>query len=137
MSSIQAHADAFLALLRADALLTVYDGIVSGASDHYALVYCFRQLPGADAAPDKTALTGDSTTVDMRFYVHCVGVDAVAARAVQGRVEARLLDVTPVVAGRACFPIRWLEGQQLVRDEETLSSVFDAVDVYGFISVPA
>lgn len=137
MSTIQAHADAVLNLLRSDVLLTVYDGKVTGSADHYALVYCFRQLPGGLIAPDKTALDGLTTTVDMRIYVHCVGVDAIAARAIQGRVEARLLDVTPTVAGRTCFPIRWLEGQQIIRDEETLSSVFDAVDVYGLTSVPA
>lgn len=136
MSSIQDHANAVLALLRADTLLTVYDGRVDGTADHYVLVYSFRQLPGGEIAPDKTSLTGESSTVDMRFYCHCVGVDAVAARAVQGRVQAVLLDVAPSVAGRACFPIRWVEGQQVRRDEETLSPVFDAIDVYGLTTVP-
>ncbi len=136
MSTLQDHADAVLNLLRADALLTVYDGQVTGSADHYVLVYTFRQLPGGEIAPDKTSLVGDSTTVDMRFYCHCVGVDAVAARAFQGRVQAALLDVTPSVAGRACFPIRWVDGQQQQRNEETLGLVVDAVDVYGLTSVP-
>lgn len=136
MSSLQDHADAVLTLLRADASLTVYDGAVTGTADHYVLVYTFRQLPGALVMPDKISLTGDSTTVDMRFYCHCVGVNAIAARAVQARVQAVLLDVTPTISGRACFPIRWIEGQQSERDEETLSTVFDAVDVYGLVTVP-
>lgn len=136
MSSIQDHADAVLGLLRADSLLTVYDGQVTGTADHYVLVYTFRQLPGGEIAPDKTPLTGDSTTVDMRFYCHCVGVDAIAARAVQGRVQTALLDVTPSVAGRACFPIRWIDGTQSNRNEETGALVVDAVDVYGLTSVP-
>lgn len=136
MSSIQDHATAVLNLLRADTLLTVYDGQVTGTADHYVLVYTFRQLPGGQIAPDKTPLTGDTTTVDMRFYCHCVGVDAIAARAVQGRVQAVLLDVTPAVSGRACFPIRWVEGQQQQRDEETLALVVDAVDVYSLVTVP-
>jgi hypothetical protein len=136
VSSIQDHANAVLNLLRADASLTVYDGTVTGTADHYVLVYTFRQLPGGELAPDKTSLVGDSTTVDMRFYCHCVGVDAVAARAVQARVQTALADVTPTVAGRACFPIRWVEGQQQQRDEETLSPVFDAVDVYSLVTVP-
>lgn len=136
MSSIQDHATAVLDLLRADTALTVYDGIVTGTADHYVLVYTFRQQPGGDTAPDKTALTGDSSTVDMRFYCHCVGTDAVAARAIQARVQTALLDVTPTVAGRACFPIRWVEGQQARRDEDTLASVFDAVDVYSLVTVP-
>jgi hypothetical protein len=137
VSTLQDHADAVLDLLRADAQLTVYDGQVTGTADHYVLVYTFRQLPGGLIAPDKTSLTGDTTTVDMRFYCHCVGANAVAARAVQARVEARLLDVVPTVVGRECFPIRWLDGQQHNRDEETLALVVDTVDVYGLTSVPA
>jgi hypothetical protein len=136
VSTLQDHANAVLNLLRADMSLTVYDGRVDGTADHYALVYTFRQLPGGELAPDKTSLTGDTTTVDMRFYIHCVGVDGIASRAVQARVQAALLDVTPTVSGRACFPIRWVEGTQVSRDEETLSAVFDAVDVYSLVSVP-
>lgn len=136
MSTLQDHANAVLGLLIADALLTVYDGKVTGTADHYVLVYTFRQLPTGDLAPDKTPLTGDTTTVDMRFYCHCVGADAIAARAVQARVQTALLDVTPSVAGRACFPIRWVEGQQPERSEETLTPVFDTVDVYSLVTVP-
>ena len=136
MSTLQDHANAVLNLLRADALLTVYDGQVTGTADHYALVYTFRQLPGGELAPDKTPLTGDTTTVDMRFYIHCVGSDATASRAVQARVEAALKDVTPVVAGRACFPVRWVEGSPPERDEETLALVIDMVDVYSLVTVP-
>lgn len=136
MSTLQDHADAGLNLLRADTALTVYDGAVTGTADHYVLVYTFRNLPGGEQAPDKTPLTGDTATVDMRFYCHCVGVDAIASRAIQARVQAALLDVTPAVAGRACFPIRWVEGTQVDRNEETLSAVFDAVDVYSLVSVP-
>lgn len=136
-ASVQAHVAAFLGLLQADPLLTVYDGAVTGVSDHYALVYSFRQLAGGLIAPDKTALDGATTTVDMRFYVHCVGADSVAARAVQGRVENAVLDVTPPVVGRSCFPIRWVEGTQAERDERTLDLVIDHVDVYSLVTVPA
>lgn len=136
MTTIQAHADAVLGLLRADTSLTVYDGKVTGTADHYVLVYTFRQLPGGLLSQDKTPLTGATTTVDMQFYCHCVGADAIAARAVQGRVENALSDVTPAVAGRACFPIRWVEGSQAQRDEATLATVFDHVDVYSLVTVP-
>lgn len=136
MSLIQDHANAVLDLLRADASLTVYDGEVTGTADHYVLVYTFRQLPGGLVAPDKTSLTGLSSTIDMRFYCHCVGSNAIASRAIQSRVEAALLDVTPTISGRAAFPIRWLEGQQAERNEETLSLVVDNVDVYGLTTVP-
>ncbi len=138
MSTLQDHATAFLDLLRADPTLTVYDGQVTGtAAQTYVLVYTFRQLPGGLIAPDKTSLTGETTTVDMRFYCHCVGPNAMSSRAIQARVQTAVLDVTPAVAGRACFPIRWMDGQQQGRDEETLALVVDSIDVYGLTSVPA
>lgn len=137
MSTIQDHADAVLALLEADAGLAVYDGKVTGTADHYVLVYLFRLRPDGLVAPDKIPLTAASVTVDMRLYCHCVGRTASAARAMQGRVEALLLDVVPTVTGRACSPIRLLDGQQASRDEQTLVSSFDQVDVYGFWSQPA
>jgi hypothetical protein len=48
-----------------------------------------------------------------------------------------VLDVTPVVAGRVCFPIRWREGSPPQRDEATGPLVMDVVDVYSFTSVAA
>lgn len=137
MSTIQDHADAALALLTADPALTVFDGEVEdGAPDHYVLVYTFRLRPDGLAAPDRIPLTGASIAVDMRLYIHCVGATAMAARAMQGRVEALLLDVTPVVPNRTCNPIRLLDGMQGSRDDQTLLSVFDNVDVYGWSSQP-
>ncbi len=134
--TVQDLANAGLALLRADAGLTVYDGKVDASPpDHYVLVYTMRHLPTGDVTPDKIRLTGTSRAVEMRMYCHCVGSTAAAARAVQGRVQAALLDVTPTVAARVCFPIRWIDGQQAERDEETLRAVFDMVDVYGWTSV--
>lgn len=137
MSTIQDHADAGLNLLRADPGLTVHDGeVADGSPDHYVLVYTFRLRPDGLVAPDKIPLTGQSVAVDMRMYCHCVGTTAMAARAIQGRVEALLLDVTPVVPGRECGMIRLLDGQQGSRNEQTLTGVFDNVDVYGWTSVP-
>lgn len=137
MSTVEDHAAAGLALLVADANLTVFDGKVPlGAPNAYVVVYTFRLRPDGLAAPDAVPLTGTSNAVDMRLYCHCVGATAAAARLVQGRVEAALLDVTPVVASRSCFPIRLLDGQQAQRDEETGTPVFDIVDVYGWRSVP-
>lgn len=138
MTSIEAHVDAGLALLTADTSLTVYDGIVPKTpAQAYVLVYTFRQLPDGLTAPDRgLSLVGTSTVVDMRLYCHCVGPTAAAARWVQGRVEAALLDVTPVITGRGCFPIRLVDGQQSIRDEETLTGVFDQVDIYGWSSFP-
>lgn len=140
--SIQDHADAGLALLRADTQLRVFDGAVRDNPDDplpeppYVLVYTFRSLPTGLVAPDRVPLTGASIAVDMQMYCHCVGANAVSARAMQGRVEALLLDVTPVVAGRTCWPIRWLEGAPSERDEQAGPLVVDQVDVYGWSSQP-
>jgi hypothetical protein len=137
VSTVEDHVAVGLALLTADPNLTVYDGIVDKATPNaYVVVYTFRQRPDGLTAPDKVPLTGTSIAVDMRMYCHCVGATAAAARLVQGRVEAALLDRTPSVAGRSCFPIRLIDGQQAGRNEETGTPVFDIVDVYGWTSVP-
>lgn len=134
MSTYQDLADAFLDLLRADAQLTVYDGKVTGTADHYVLVYLFRETPTGLVAADKVPLTGRSMSANLWAYCHCVGPNATAARAVAGRVEALVQDVTPVVSGRVCFPIRWDSGSPPQRDEATGPTVMDIVDVYSFTS---
>jgi hypothetical protein len=134
--SIQDHVDAGLGLLRADSGLTVYDGAVpKSPADHYVLLYTYRELPTGLIAPQKIKLTGKSTVVNMWMYCHCIGTDAITSRAIQGRVQAALLDQTPVVAGRTCWPIRWVEGTQAQRDETTGPLVIDNVDVYAWSSI--
>lgn len=133
---VQDLTNAGLALLAADTGLTVYDGKVGATPPgSYVLVYTMRMLPTGDVAPDKIRLTGQSRAVEMRLYCHCIGATAAAARGIQGRVQQQLLDVTPIVPGRTCFPIRWIDGQQSGRDEETQRVAFDQVDVYGWSSV--
>ena len=132
---IQAHADAILALLRADPDLTVHDGHVpDGSEPPYVLVYV------ADADPEQSnshSLTAESTRHVTWAYCHCVGANQIAARAVAQRVRAALLDVTPTIPGRACWPIRREDGQPAQRDESTGVVVVDLVDVYRLESVPA
>jgi len=141
VTSIQAHADAGLGLLRADAQLTVHDGKVPRSSPlpepPYVLVYVFRELPDGTVVPDKISLTGLSTVVNVRMVCHCVGANPVAARAIAGRVENALLDVTPVVAGRSCSPIRWMESAPADEDETTGAAYTDLVEVYGWTTHPA
>lgn len=135
---IQDHANALLALLAADGQLTTYDGAVPKApAAQYALVYIYMETPDGAVAPDRISLTLASTAINLRAYVHCVSGSAAGARGIAGRVRQLLLDVTPIVAGRTCWQIRWIEGQPPQRDEETGATVFDLVDVYGFSSVPA
>lgn len=136
--TIQAHANAFLDRLRTDAQLKVFDGAVDkGATPPYALVYLTFWTPDGELAPDKVPLTFNSDVVELRGYCHCVGANAVAARAVAQRVRAALLNQRLTIAGRACFPIRWKDGNPDQRDETTGVLVMDQVDVYGFTSVPA
>jgi hypothetical protein len=135
---IQDHANAFLALLTADGQLTHYDGAVpADPAGQYALVYFYIETPDGLVAPDKVPLTLNSDVINARVYVHCVGGNAIAARAIAGRVRALVLNVTLTISGRACFPIRWVEGQPPRRDESTGPLVMDQVDVYGWTSVPA
>lgn len=137
MTTIAAHVDAVLALIRSAAgpPLTVYDGAVPrGGVPPYVLVYF------ADADPELTdsrPLDGASERYVLRAYVHSVHGSATAARILGDRVRAVLLDVVPTVVGRVCWPIRREDGQPPQRDESTGVLVMDRVDVYRLESVPA
>lgn len=138
--TIQAHADAVLGLLvppAVPATTALYDGRVDGTGLPYLLVYMYLMTPDGLQAPDKVSLNFDSDVVDFWIYCHCVGGDAIGARAVSAQARTALLNVTPTVSLRTCFPIRWREGQPPRRDEETGPLVMDQIDVYGFTSVPA
>jgi hypothetical protein len=139
--TIQAHANAVLALAVPPSVLAttgVYDGVVPKApAAQYLLFYMYLMTPDGLAAPDAVSLNFDSDVADFWIYCHCVGEDAIAARAVSAQARLALLNVTPVVTNRVCFPIRWREGNPPRRDEETGPLVMDQVDVYGFRSVPA
>lgn len=139
----QLHPGAILALLAAappaSPVLVVYDGLVpmppavpAPPDPPYLLAYF------STTRPDGTSLRMDSDRAVTRAFLHCVGADASAARAVAGRAAAALLDVTPTIAGRECFPIRDdNSGGPPQRDETTGVPVMDQVVVYVLESVPA
>jgi hypothetical protein len=139
--TIQAHANAVLALLNAAPgvpALTVLDGSVPQDTEPpYVLVYMSDRTPGAADAPDSTPLQGNSDRLVTTVYCHCVGGDAIAARAVAQRVRGALLNVTPTVSGRTCWPIRADEDQPPRRDETTGRVVMDLVSMYRLESVPS
>jgi hypothetical protein len=87
--------------------------------------------------PDGTDLSGRSDLAVCRAYLHQVGANDTAARAVAQRCAGVLLDVTPVVSGRECWPIRHEMNQPPERDESTGRLVMDQVDTFTFSSIPA
>lgn len=134
----QAHADAILALLAGappvSPALVVYDGEApkdpANLAAEYVLVYMYT------TRPDGTALTNESDHAVTRAICHSVGGDAKAARAVAGRVAAALLDVTPIITGRTCWPIRDEGSQPPRRDDTTGVTVMDQVNTYRLGSLP-
>lgn len=132
----QAHADAILGLLTADTGLVVYDGKVPDKpavpAKQYVLVYL------STTTPEGTSLTSDQDLAVTRAYCHCVGPDAKAARAIAGRVAARLLNARTTITNRVTLPIRDDDsGGPPDRDETTGVLVMDQVSVYRLESLPA
>lgn len=134
------HAQAGLALLRADAVLTVFDGkvpdqVASGPGPlvPYALVYSEVAWPRDGAG---NTIQGTALTATVTWTCHCVGLTAQAARVVQGRVRAALLNQRPVIAGRSCGLIKQDEVLAPNPDESTGRLVMDAVSTYSMISTP-
>lgn len=125
----QAIANAGLALLAADAGLVVFDGAVPNPTPAppYAVVYTTIDRPSDDG--DNPG-NGQSRVWVARWIVHCVGSNAVAARAVGQRVRTQLLDVSPFVAGLACGLIRHESTIPPQRDETTGTLVMDLVETF-------
>src|SRR5690606_1486196 len=105
--SLQDHADAVLALLRADASLTVYPPAAGGPST--VPIGATPPYVSVHMVPDRInggRLDTRSTRLRLRIYCHCVGANDIAARAVSDRVADALLDVRPDIPGRSVYPIR-------------------------------
>ena len=138
MSNVESdHAAAILALLNANVVLAgkVYDGKVADPipSPPYVLVYLhMERLPDALG----NALDGLSKAVTIRAICHCVGADAIGARAMAYQVSAALLDVRPTIGTRNCGLIQQESSQPPVRDELTGTLVMDAIDTYRLMTNP-
>lgn len=133
------HLNAWKALLAVDAGLNPYHGVVPDSpADRYALYYFYLETPDGLQAPDASNLTGDALAIDSWVYVHSVGPTPESALIESDRVRAVVLNKTPVVAGRSCFPVRRDPGgQPPQRDEDVPGGpVFDQVDVYYWRSLP-
>jgi hypothetical protein len=133
-----ALAAAGVALLQADALLTVYRGAAPtpAPSPPYVVVRTTVDRPSDD--PDNP-LDGRSRVWITRWFCYCVGggqgatVDAaeVAALAVAQRVRTQLLDAQLAIPGLSCGLIRWEQSNPPADPDETAGyPVREAVEVY-------
>lgn len=137
----QALATAGVALLQADASLTVFRGGVPSPTPNppYVVVRTTVERPSDD--PDNAA-DGKSRVWVVRWFCYCVGggtgatpeTAEVAAIAVAQRVRTQLLDVRPTVTGfgtAAVGPIRWEQSMPPQKaDETTGAPIREAVEVY-------
>lgn len=126
----RAHADAVLALL--EAAVTTFDSQVEGAPpDRYVVFY-----PGPGLA-QRDRMTPSSSKLDAEFQVTAVGLSREQAQWAADAGRDAVLDVRPVVAGRACSPIRQTVARPLARDDDVTPPLFYVVALYAFTSVPA
>jgi hypothetical protein len=130
------HAQAGLALLAANATLTVYDGQVpNGATAPYVLVYTQVEWQSGDDAMANT-LDHLSLTCRTTWMCHCVGSTAAAARAVAMQVREAILDARPTITGREAGFISQVDSQPPRRDETLGPLVMDQVDTYQLLTAP-
>lgn len=117
--------NAVLALLNADAQLTVYDGAPpDGASPPYVVVYADSGLWS------RPQLAGASDEVVLKVWTHSVGLSSASARAVADHVRDVLLDAVVAVNGWAVSPITH-DGPAPARTDPDLGFVVvDAIDAW-------
>ena len=137
--SDEPHAVAILDLLRAVPDLVVYppedgaDGtqiVPTGASPPYVVAY----IQVSYVLGPTIAL--ESSRAVVRITCHSVGQTDIAARVVAGLVRGALLDITPVIAGRKSYPVRYDDGQPPRPDESLGHLVISQVDIYRLESLP-
>lgn len=132
-----AHADAGLDLIEA-AGLTVYRGKlppnITALTPPWVLVYSAVDWPDMDG---DHGLDHASSTCVTTWYCYCSGTTDTSVLAVSGRVRAALLDVTPTIAGRVCFPIGQTGSEPARPHELTGTSVLTALSIYELRTRPA
>lgn len=129
------HAVAVLALLGTlPAGIGLYpDKVPNGTIPPYVKPYISVEYPEAS---DSRALDLASSRAVVTVTCHCVGATSSSARIVAGQVRTRLLDITPTVTGRQCFPIRQEQSVPAGPDETTGALVMDQIDFYRLESTP-
>lgn len=127
------HVAAFVALVDAVPNVTVYaDGEVPNKPTYpYIVVYANQGVPEVASAHDV------SNWRTFTIQTTKVGLSRTQVQALADREEPALLDVRPVVVGRSCGQISKSSSQPIRPDRDVTPSVFYAVDVWTFFSVPA
>lgn len=132
----QLHATAVLALLTG-AGITCHDGTVPANPTYpYAVLY----TNAGDRDTTNLDYSSDVQAYDMQ--VTSVGASAAAARIVADKVSTALVDVTPTVSGRTCWPLRVAATQTAREDRDvtipgTATHPHYAVAVFRLASVPS
>ncbi|WP_449408000.1 hypothetical protein [Microbacterium maritypicum] len=128
---VERHARAFLALIRADAELHVFEGDADSSLDRFTNVF---HTPGFF---EGHTLNDDPVDVTVTFTVHSVGLDRWQAQWGSGRVLARVMRVPLQVEGRRCWPLRHQQGPPISKDKEVNPPKFLAIDTFDLKSTPA
>jgi hypothetical protein len=127
----QALVAAIFQLLALDPILSTkaFDGFVpTGTTVPYVVVYTTMDRPSLDP---ENGLDARSRIITGRWYCHCVGGSAAAARAMVQRVRNQLIDVRPAVDGMNTGMIREISGPPApFRDEATGVLLIDAVVIF-------
>ncbi len=134
---IKAHAQAVLNLLDAENSpipLTVFDGVVPAGVEPKTQPYVLLRF--ADGPP-RLNFRGVTHEYLLRITCYCVAGNETAVRTVIDRVRTCLQDVTPAVAGRKCYPIRWADASAQDANERTGSVVSMSIISYELRSFPA
>lgn len=131
--TIRAHANAVLARLREDSVLSgvTFQGVVTDRPDRYVTMF----MDSGDWTQQR--LTGPQGTATFGMTFHSVGTTAEQAQFVAEHVFDKLLGYTPNVPARACWRIRHVSSQPVQLDQDVNPPLYYCVDVFNLTSDPA
>lgn len=128
---IQAHVDAFTALLDAAVVAWYVGEVPNMTGGSYLVVW-----PDAGGFDDND-LTAGSVEVTATFTCHGVGGSWWQANNAMDRARSAVLDVVPQVAGRKCWPVRQIVGGRVPSMASDDPQVWTVPAEFRFLSVPA
>src|SRR6266487_4175875 len=126
--SFDTHQQAIVTLLMAGVPTPIQvfkDNVPNLTVPPYVRVFTSTTYP----AGQPEDMTHRSIRARCRIVAHSVGQTTDAADVVSNAVRAVLLDVTPTVSGRTCFPIRMESSVDPKPDETTGVLVMDQIDI--------